>query len=147
MGEVGTPGRGTNEGAKADSAPFLPPIHMLAVRSAFERAAGDAGVIEPHRVEGVVAELLGEGLTDELLDVIIDATEAVPSVPYALFERVLRDVLMRTAAWGSLRTLLGGRVGFAAASEQAMAKALKRGFQLNLMALCPPAAPSPRGRR
>ena len=52
---------------------------------------------------------------------------------YNSFIDIMSKVMMQTTQWGKMKTSLESYVGFDTVQEQIRKKALKRGFELNIM--------------
>jgi hypothetical protein len=69
------------------------------------------------------------------------------SVDLNQFIRIVSAVLHQTTRWGKLKTEIGGRVGFSTIGNQIYSKAVKRGFEFNILVVGERETGGGRGRR
>ncbi|KJE95281.1 septin 9 [Capsaspora owczarzaki ATCC 30864] len=107
-----------------------------AIEQAFNSIDTDhSGSIDRDELGTAVQKLLDRKVTDAEVDEMLAKADSDRSGSISLdeFKAMMADHLSRSTNWGKLRTALGGYVGFDQLQQQQNRKAMKRGFQFNLM--------------
>eukprot|EP00800_Vazella_pourtalesii_P019847 TRINITY_DN68_c2_g1_i1.p1 TRINITY_DN68_c2_g1~~TRINITY_DN68_c2_g1_i1.p1 ORF type:complete len:402 (-),score=106.19 TRINITY_DN68_c2_g1_i1:368-1573(-) len=94
------------------------------------------GVIELEDLAKVTQEILGNEIRSSELQAIRLKGEGCATdgyINFGEFTRIMRDHMASTTRWGGLKSKLQAFVGFDSVQDQLKEKALKRGFEFNLM--------------
>ncbi|XP_077979380.1 neuronal-specific septin-3-like [Glandiceps talaboti] len=94
------------------------------------------GVIDVRLVPQLIKKLLGRrphGLDFESVRLKSEAKSTKGIIQFADFEAIMTEAMAQTTNWGSLKTQVSGYVGIDTIQEQIRRKALKKGFEFNVM--------------
>jgi len=109
----------------------------IALTKAFESADVEkSGKIGCNNVVEILETLIGKGLTENEQEVVKGKSEIRSQsgvLGYADFAAIVAETLEKTTNWGSLTTPVRGYVGIDTLTDQLRRRAVKRGFEFNIM--------------
>ncbi|XP_065181373.1 neuronal-specific septin-3-like isoform X2 [Sycon ciliatum] len=105
------------------------------VRAFQEADTNDAGLVAVSAIPNLVQQVLGSVSNHEMQEVQsrVDIRAHKGEVTFPDFMEIMTETMSSTTQWGQLKTPLSGTVGFDSLQTQITQKALKRGFEFNLM--------------
>ncbi|EGD83499.1 hypothetical protein PTSG_04106 [Salpingoeca rosetta] len=111
----------------------------ITIARAFEAALSDDDAaandqtLKADDVVSLVASLLGEPVSDNIMEFVLDRTEGMDRVDFKTFLHLFTEVLLQTTEWGKLKKQPASVVGFHTYGDQMQRQILHEGVNFNII--------------